>query len=129
MPNCSPIFTSRASRANSPRADEAIAVPFRTASPTHAAEPRQTARAEYEQLASQLSPREDQVYQLLLQGRENKQIALLLKISSSTVEKHRLAVVRKMQTENVVQLLIQKFQATGTLWDDPVDDSLEQNAA
>jgi len=78
---------------------------------------RDQLRSDYAQLVTQLSPREREVYQLLLQGHESKQIALLLSISPSTAEKHRLAVVRKMQTENVVQLLIQKFEATGTLSD------------
>ena len=116
-------------RANADTTPTAAAVPFRVLSVAHADTPEHSLRAEYDQLVRQLSPREQQVYQLLLQGQENKQIALLLKISPSTVEKHRLSVVRKLQTENVVQLLIQKFEATGTLWDQPVDESFEQNAA
>ena len=72
-------------------------------------------RQEFEQLKATLSPREEQVYELLLQGQENKRIALALQISPSTVEKHRLSVVRKMGTENAVQLLNQKFEATGSL--------------
>ncbi len=73
------------------------------------------ARKDFEILLSQLSPRETEVYDLLLQGQENKQIALRLKIAASTVEKHRMVVVRKMEVQSVTHLLVQKFQATGTL--------------
>lgn len=71
-------------------------------------------REAYQQLRSALSPRELEVYQLLLGGLENKQIATELGISASTVEKHRLAVIRKMQIDNPVQLLNQKISASGT---------------
>lgn len=75
-------------------------------------------RMSYERLRDELSQREQEVYRLLLNGMENKRIARTLGISPSTVEKHRLAVVRKMGTENPAQLLSQKYDATGTL-DDP----------
>jgi len=74
-------------------------------------------RIAYEAKRDSLSPREREVYGLLLQGHENKQIAVKLSISPSTVEKHRLAVVKKMGTENVTQLFGQKFHATGTIHD------------
>lgn len=79
-------------------------------------------RADYELKRSSLSPREQEVYRLLLEGHENKQIGLRLDISLSTVEKHRLAVVKKMGTDNITQLFGQKFEATGTIHDSWNDD-------
>lgn len=78
---------------------------------------QQQRRADYEEKRRTLSPREGEIYAYLLRGFENKQIALTLGISPSTVEKHRLAVVKKMETENVTQLFRQKFDATGTIID------------
>ncbi|TWU60863.1 Response regulator protein TmoT [Rubripirellula tenax] len=72
-------------------------------------------RDTYQALAADLSPRENEVYELLLQGFENKRVAHSLGISPSTVEKHRLAVVRKMGVDNVTQLLKQKIDATQSL--------------
>lgn len=78
-------------------------------------------RADFESKRASLSPREREVYGLLLQGLENKQIARRLGISPSTVEKHRLAVVKKMGTANITQLFGQKFEATGTIHDTSID--------
>jgi len=72
---------------------------------------------DFDSLRAKLSPREEQVYQFLLKGFENKKIAATLQISPSTVEKHRLSVVRKMRVENASQLMCQKFAATGCLTD------------
>ena len=72
-------------------------------------------QAEFKKRRASLSPREEDVYALLLEGMENKQIAAQLGISPSTAEKHRLSVVRKMGTENPTQLLGQKFDATGKI--------------
>ena len=85
-------------------------------------------RTQFESKRANLSPREREVYCLLLRGLENKQIAQLLGISPSTVEKHRLAVVKKMQADNLIQLLSQKFEATGTLEDLDAVDSVNDNA-
>lgn len=78
---------------------------------------KQRCRADYEVKRATLSVREREVYGLLLSGFENKQIAWKLSISPSTVEKHRIAVVRKMETDNIMQLFGQKFEATGTIHD------------
>jgi len=78
-------------------------------------------KIEFEAKRASLSPREGQVYGLLLKGMENKQIATALAISPSTVEKHRLAVVRKMGIDNITQLIAQKFDATGSLQDAPAE--------
>ncbi len=78
-------------------------------------------RADYELKRSSLSLREREVYGLLLEGLENKQIGRRLGISPSTVEKHRLAVVKKMGTDNITQLFGQKFEATGTIHDTSIE--------
>lgn len=53
-----------------------------------------------------LSPREFQVYQLLVLGRSNEQIAMGLEISIWTVRQHRKAVFRKLDVQSQVELLI-----------------------
>jgi two-component system response regulator FixJ len=52
-----------------------------------------------------LSPREHQVMQALMLGKKTTRIARELSISPSTVEKHRLKVLRKMRVDTVVDLL------------------------
>lgn len=71
-------------------------------------------RETYDVLKRELSPRECEVYELLTEGHENKQIARMLAISASTVEKHRLSVVRKMGVDNITHLLRQKYEANGS---------------
>jgi two-component system, LuxR family, response regulator FixJ len=66
---------------------------------------RRQSQLSFELLKASLSPRELDVYQLLIEGEESKQIARTLKISASTVEKHRLAVLRKMNVESVTKLI------------------------
>ena len=74
---------------------------------------RHVKREEYEGKRSTLSPRETEVYVKMLGGEETKKIAADLGISPSTVEKHRIAVIRKMGAENTLQLINQKFTAVG----------------
>lgn len=52
-----------------------------------------------------LTPREREVLQLVVAGRLSKQIASELKIAVKTVEVHRSNIVRKMQMDNVIQLV------------------------
>jgi len=52
-----------------------------------------------------LTPREYEVFQLAVQGMLNKQIALKLEISISTVNAHRARVMEKMQVEFFAQLV------------------------
>ena len=74
---------------------------------------RHIKREEYEAKRTTLSPRETEVYVKMLGGEETKKIATELGISPSTVEKHRIAVIRKMGAENTLQLINQKFTAVG----------------
>lgn len=52
-----------------------------------------------------LSDREQQIINLILDGKLNKQIAYELSISISTVEAHRANIMHKMQAKNVAQLI------------------------
>jgi len=52
-----------------------------------------------------LSPREQEILQLLVQGHSNKQIALLLKISPRTVEVHRANLMTKLGVYNLPSAL------------------------
>ena len=61
-----------------------------------------------------LTPREREGLQLVVAGRLSKQIASELQIAVKTVEVHRSNIVRKMQIENVIQLvrLYTEYSAT-----------------
>lgn len=52
-----------------------------------------------------LSPRQREVFELLLQGKNTKEIAQELNISLSTVENHRGRVLEKLQVPDVVNLV------------------------
>lgn len=54
---------------------------------------------------SRLTPRETEVLQLISEGLTNKAIARQLAISIKTVERHRTAVMRKLDAHTVVELL------------------------
>lgn len=62
------------------------------------------ARRTEERLAA-LTPREAQVFEALVEGRSNKQIALDLEISPRTVEIFRAKVMAKMQAESLSALV------------------------
>ena len=62
----------------------------------------------------QLSNREKEVLNLVLQGKSNKQIALSLAISVRTVEFHLKNVYAKFQVSSRIELLLKLGQATGT---------------
>lgn len=53
----------------------------------------------------QLSDRERQVLDLIMAGKPNKNIAMNLKLSQSTIEVHRANVMRKMKAESLAQLV------------------------
>jgi two-component system response regulator FixJ len=61
--------------------------------------------ADVENHISQLTPREREVLQGLLLGKQNKQIAYDLGISPRTVEIHRARVLEKMQALNLSHLI------------------------
>ena len=52
-----------------------------------------------------LSPRERQVFELVVQNQSNRQIAQALKISVKTVETHRLAVNKKLGMHSAAELV------------------------
>jgi len=54
---------------------------------------------------SRLTPREYEVFQLVVRGMLNKQIAIKLGISEKTVKVHRARVMEKMQVEFLAQLV------------------------
>lgn len=53
----------------------------------------------------ELSPRERQVFDLMVQGHGNKAMAALLGLSPKTIEDHRAAVFLKTRTQSVAQLI------------------------
>jgi DNA-binding CsgD family transcriptional regulator len=60
-----------------------------------------------------LSKREKEVLQLVLQGKSNKQIALSLDISVSTVEFHLKNVYAKFQVSSRIELILKPGHALG----------------
>lgn len=58
------------------------------------------ARGKYESL----TPREQQVMDLIVQGRSNKQMAAQLSISTKTIEAHRSKVMGKMSAGSIAEL-------------------------
>ena len=56
-------------------------------------------------LYEKLTPRERQVFKLIVNGVSNKEIAQHFDLSVRTVEKHRLSVMAKMESDNVPLLV------------------------
>jgi DNA-binding NarL/FixJ family response regulator len=52
-----------------------------------------------------LTPREREVFQLLSEGKSNKEVAVSLSISSKTVEVHRANVMRKLGLHSITDLV------------------------
>jgi two-component system response regulator FixJ len=52
-----------------------------------------------------LTPREQQILSLIVNGRVNKQIANELSIAVSTVELHRSNIMKKMQAKSIAELI------------------------
>lgn len=52
-----------------------------------------------------LSVREQQVFRLMVAGKETEEIAALLDISPTTVAKHRIALMRKLKLKSIVDLV------------------------
>jgi len=75
-----------------------------------AAETRGRRKAIAERFAK-LTPREKEVFELVVAGRLNKQIAALLGTSERTVKAHRARIMEKMQVDSVAGLV----QADGWL--------------
>jgi DNA-binding NarL/FixJ family response regulator len=58
-----------------------------------------------EELYSQLSNREREVFQMIAEGRSTKEIADILFVSASTIKTHRANIMEKLQMENISQLI------------------------
>lgn len=61
--------------------------------------------AELRARAAQLTPQEQEVMRLMVQGLAQKHIAAKLKISTRTVQLRRTAVMRKMQAASLAELV------------------------
>ena len=53
-----------------------------------------------------LSEREREIFQLIAEGRGNKEIADLLCVSPSTVETHRAHIMEKLDVHSAVELVL-----------------------
>ena len=62
-------------------------------------------REEVEKRIEELTPREKQVMELVVQGKANKVIAGDLDVSQRTVEIHRARVMEKMRARSLAQLV------------------------
>jgi len=69
------------------------------------AKKRDAERAEIRQRINTLTPREHQVFTLVLTGMLNKQIAAELGITEKTIKVHRARVMHKMQVLSVAELV------------------------
>lgn len=71
---------------------------------------------------NQLSKREIEIAKLLLQGKSNKQIALALNISESTVEFHLKNIYAKLGVDSRVEASIKLLETPGILGESTVDN-------
>jgi DNA-binding NarL/FixJ family response regulator len=67
-----------------------------------------------------LTERERQVLQLVVEGKSNKEIALILEISPKTVSVHRTNIMSKLDVQNTVELV--RFATSNPLISLPVSD-------
>lgn len=56
-------------------------------------------------LLPKISPREKQIFKLIIDGLRNREIADILSISIKTVESHRLNLMKKLDAHNIVDLI------------------------
>jgi len=64
-----------------------------------------SALAEFRQRFDTLTPREREIFLLVVSGKPNKQIAAHLSLSEMTVKVHRSQVMHKMQAKSVIDLV------------------------
>ena len=77
--------------------------------------------------SSQLSEREKEVVQHLLQGKTNKQIAKSLSISDRTVEFHLKNIYAKSQVSSRIELILQLGNSTGNVLSEKLGHSTVEN--
>ena len=53
-----------------------------------------------------LTERERQIFQLLAEGKSNKEVSVLLSVSLHTVETHRVRIMEKMDVHSAVELVL-----------------------
>ena len=53
-----------------------------------------------------LSEREREIFQLVAEGRSNKEVAALLSVSPATVETHRAHILQKLDVHNMAELVL-----------------------
>jgi DNA-binding NarL/FixJ family response regulator len=53
-----------------------------------------------------LSEREREVFQLVAEGRSNKEVAALLSVSSATIETHRAHILQKLNVHSAAELVL-----------------------
>lgn len=85
----------------------------------------QAERAELEERASTLTPREREVFALVVTGLLNKQIAAELGTSEKTIKVHRGRVMQKMQAASLAHLI----RMAGKIGVTPLQHSSDRNAA
>ena len=67
---------------------------------------RQVSKQEVEDSYDLLTPREKEVLQLVAEGKTNKEVANLLKLSLYTVESHRGNILEKLNLHSVPELIL-----------------------
>lgn len=67
--------------------------------------PRREEERKFFNLSTTLSPRENEVLKLVIEGYPNKRIAGNLKLSEKTVEVHRSNMMKKLQVHSVAELV------------------------
>jgi two-component system, NarL family, response regulator NreC len=67
---------------------------------------RQVAKREVEDSYDLLTPREKEILQLLAEGKTNKEVANVLKLSLYTVESHRGNILEKLDLHSVPELIL-----------------------
>lgn len=75
---------------------------------------REAEKAENVALLAQLTPREKDVLNLILEGKNSKEIAAQLGISRKTLDIHRGRILEKMRSQNAVELARRIELATGS---------------
>src|SRR5690606_14878731 len=63
-------------------------------------------RSEASERVARLTPREREVFEHVIRGELNKEIAFALGISEKTVKVHRGRVMEKMEADSVAELLV-----------------------